>query len=619
MPESFGWLRQHRESLVILAVARVADSLRREGIVPDFVFAIDPHDVIFHQSKGMLSLWQDTVLVNMFHLNPSLLSQWQGQSLFMGALFPWESALNSICIQYPGITVGHQALGVAIDMGFSQVVMAGFDLCFSREGFTHVVGSVEQEIGPFVARSDLMVETNGGWMAETKYDFLNAIPSLAILAEYASERNCHLVNPAAGAAKIAGVNHRPWEEVVPEKMEKPAKEVITSLLPQETEETRLAHYRAVETELVTMRKQVAKVKELAIEGIACNDGLFGRKGKPPQFKFKKRMDEIEETLDGTLLPVSRLVKKWGLGGMLKLGRPDKEREWSDAEIEQAGRKYYEIYRDNAVSLIKILDEVRQRIASRQEEEKPRPNYRSLLAQWKKDGQPGRSRVFLHRRQIAIEDLPPAIGAGFEALLLSFQALLDQKDNDYKRYLLSIQSSPMDVRAKASAMFRNKDQERLRQFCKGLEQSSLEERHEYCHLVRGYLAELEQQPEVAIRHYRQVTHTVLLTESLQRIFTVALQDHDLLTALAVSKRLAQYSYLHIPFHAELLRISGEKESAVSIFEDYLKVVQKDFVTMMKLGRLYLELGRIEDARNIFARILVEDPDNKAAQTFLSDLD
>ncbi|MBF0212100.1 MAG: DUF115 domain-containing protein [Magnetococcales bacterium] len=619
LPESLPWIRQHRAHLTILAVARVADHLRREGVVPDLLVAIDPHGVIFHQSKGMLGFWRESLLVNMYHLNPALLAQWKGRSVYMGPLFPWDSPLNPVNVFYPGITVGHQALGIAVDMGFSRVVLAGFDLCFTREGFTHVAGSVEQEIGPFIARGDLMVETNGGWMAETRHDFLNAIPSLAALAQYAAERHCQVINPSPAAARIDGVAHLPWESLIPEPMARPAQDLLRERLPAETGADRLTFYQTIDQEVVAVRKVAAKVKSLALEGIECNDGLFGRRGKTPDFKFKKRMDAIERTLDEEYREVSRLVKKWGLGAMLKLSRPDKEREWSDEEIERAGRLYYEIYRDNATALIKLLDGVRQRIRARQEEEKHRPDFKTLLKQWREDGEPGRALVFLERRGWSLDDLPESVRPGFRESLEKFEALLTETDHDYKKYILSVQSSPQTVRVKAQAMFRNRERDRLAHFASGLEKSTLVERPEHLHLIRGYLAELDGAHEQAARHYRQVTHPALLAEALQRLFTLALQGGDLLTAQAVSQRLSELSVAHIPFHAELLRLNGHGATAAAIYEEYLKLVRKDFVSMVKLGRLYLELGQPERARETFSRILEEDPDNQAVRTFLADLD
>ncbi|MEO5346081.1 MAG: DUF115 domain-containing protein [Magnetococcus sp. YQC-9] len=619
LAESFPWIRAHRENIAVIAVARVAESLQREGIVPDLIFAIDPHEVIFHQSKGMLAFWRDAVLINMYHLNPTLLGQWRGRSAFMGTLFPWESPCNPGNASYPGITVSHQALGMAVDMGFSTIVLAGFDLCFSREGFTHAAGSVEQSVGPFIARGDLRVETNGGWMAETRPDFLSAIPSLAALARFAAERHCRVVNPSSGSARIEGVDHLPWEELVPQPPECSAREQLLKYIPEETATSRIDHYQSIERELVSVRGLVAKVKELAIEGIECNDGLFGRRGKKANFKYKKRMDEIEKILDGDYREVSRLVKKWGIGAMLRLSRPDKERDWSDEEIEKTGRLYYEIYRDNAVSLIKQLDAVRQRVRARGEEERNRPDFKQMIKQWREDGQPGRALVFLDRRGWGIEQLPDPLRNPFKQLSGEYDALIAKTDHDYRKHVLAVLNSPQEVRAKAQDLFRNREIERLRRFAVGWEQSTLAEKIEYGHLLHGYLAELDGDLDGAMSAFRQVTHEALLTDALRQMFSIALRQEDMVTALAVSQRLSDLSFQHVPFHAELLRIRGQVEVAAAIFEEYLKVVRNDFVSMVKLGRIYLELGQKERARTTFERIVAEDPENQAVRSLLAELD
>ncbi|NGZ07534.1 MAG: DUF115 domain-containing protein [Magnetococcales bacterium] len=618
LSESFPWIRRHREQLVVLAVSRVADQLREAGVVADLFFAIDPKDVIFHQSKGILSSWQESVLVNMYHLNSALLSQWQGRSAYMGQLLPWESPLNLPNVNYPGITVSHQALGMAVDMGFACVVLSGFDLCFSREGFTHAQGSVEQQIGPYITRSDLLVETNGGWMAETRHDFLNAIPSLALLAKYAAEKQCRVVNPSQASARVDGVEYCSWDEIVPTPLEQSARARLLQVLPVETTQERLAHYRAVDQELRALRALVVKVKELAVEGIACNDGLFGRRGKPPNYQFKKRMDEIEQTLDERYREVSRLVKKWGLAAMLKLSRPNKEREWSDAEIERTGRMYYEIYRDNATSLIRQLEQVRLRVAARMEEEKPRPNFKTLIAQWQRDGQPGRGRLFLQRRGWRIEELPERVQRGFLDLEQAFAELVALDDNNYKQMLLAKQSSPREVRARAQALFVRRERERLYQFGVGLDKSSLAEKSEYACLIQGYLAELDGDPVCAKEHYRQLTHELLVSEGLHRQLVIALQLQELSEAVEMARRLTELSMAHVPVYADLLRLCGDRERSAAIFEEYLKLVRKDFVNLMKLGRIYQELGRIEQAREIFEGILQEDPENLAVRSMLAGL-
>ncbi|MEO5372611.1 MAG: hypothetical protein H7833_21285, partial [Magnetococcus sp. DMHC-1] len=200
-----------------------------------------------------------------------------------------------------------------------------------------------------------MVETNGGWQAETRRDFYASIPSLGLLAEKGMELGCRIVNPSAASAKIPFVEHLPLEEITPVPLESPPHATLVACLPEENRENREKHYRLLLTELDRVRHIINQIKKLSIEALECNKRLFGRKGKPGDYKYKLRMDAIEKTLDTELSEVSMMVRRWQLPEFLKLIRPDKEKEWSDEEIETVGRRYYEIYRDGAVGVMKWMD------------------------------------------------------------------------------------------------------------------------------------------------------------------------------------------------------------------------------------------------------------------------
>ncbi len=632
LKESLPWVRAHRHQLVVLAVSRVADLLARAGIRADFFFAIDPHDIIFHQSKSMLAHWSESLLFNVYHLNPQLLSQWRGRSVYMGPLFPWESGLNpGRPLSFPGITVGHQALGMAIELGFSQIILAGLDLCFDKDGFTHTEGSEERKAGPFTAPVELWVETNGGWQAESRYDFLSAIPSLELLAAYAAKRGCRLINPAPGAAKIARVEHLPWESLQLESEPVSAWATVQAVLPPDTAANRLRHHEAVMAELLRVRGEVQQVMRLTTEAIECNDRFFGRKGRPPDYKYKLRMDEIEKQLDEVHRLPSVLVKRWGMAEFLKLSRPDKDREWTDQEIEEAGRRYYQIYRESASALVRLLDDVRQRLRSRMEEERPRPTLKSLISQWDKDNQPGRVQVFLDRRGEGLEGFPEGVRSSLQGLLDRFQQSLEATETDYKAYLLQSMATPQATRAKILNLFRQKDAARLLAYAQGLEKSAAESmsgeqaaseatthKRQNILLIQGLVAELEGEVAQAEACFRQISSPFLLTDALQRLFTMALQRVDLVAALPIAKSLAERSPLHIPHYGDVLRLSGQREEACNVYRGYLKLVKGDLITMIKLGKLYNDLGDQAAARQLFAEILQMDSGNKAAQLFLQQL-
>ncbi|MBF0461033.1 MAG: DUF115 domain-containing protein [Magnetococcales bacterium] len=632
LPESFPWVLANRDNLVVLAVSRIASQLARAGIQPDFFFAIDPHDIIFHQSKAMLACWQHTLLVNVYHLNPRLLSQWRGPSAYMGQLFPWESALNPARpLSFPGITVSHQALGMAIEMGFAQVVLSGFDLCFDKDGFTHTEGSEERKAGPFAAPLELWVETNGGWQAETRYDFLSAIPSLEQLAAFAVQRGCRVVNPAPGAARIAQVDHLPWETLVVTPLAGSVWERIQTAIPPETTADRMHHYETVVQELLRVRTAVQQVLRLTSEALDCNERFFGRKGRPPDFKFKLRMDAIEQELDEVHAHFALLVKRWGVADFLKLSRPDKEREWTDQEIEEAGRRYYQIYRESAVALTRLLDEIRQRLRARMEEEKAHPAIKILVSQWKKDNQPGRLQVFLDRRGQEMADFPEGVQKTWQGLLADHQHILAETETDYKAYLFQNMATPQAIRSRVINLFRQKDGARLLAFAQGLEKSAAEaveagdrtelattHKEQYVWLIQGMVAELEGDPARSARWLEKITSPLLTTDALQRLLTIALTQGDLSAALPIAKRLSEWSPVHIPHYGDVLRLLGRREEAVAVYSGFVKIVKNDWVTLLKLGKLHNESSNPAAARQRFEQILHVDPDNKAALLFLQQL-
>ncbi|MEO5378798.1 MAG: DUF115 domain-containing protein [Magnetococcus sp. DMHC-6] len=619
LDDSLPWVRAHREKLVVLAVSRIAPQLIQHKITPDFIFTIDPHSMIFHQSKEMLHFWPHALLINMYHANPQLLSQWQGRSLFMGILFPWDTPLNEENHLFNGITVSHQALGMAVVMGFKQVILGGFDLCFSQSGFTHNKGSVEREIGPFAESTEIRVETNGGWLAETRFDFASAIPSMEALATFALKNNCQVLNPAPGAAKIASIKHIPFEEIdLGPTPETSAMDILKEKLPIETSQTRCDHYQKVLKELDRMRKEFVQVRNLTIEAINCNAALFGRKGKLPNFKFKHRMDAIEQELDQEYIVASRLVKKWGIRELLRLSRPDKNRDLTFDETEENTNRYYVNYRNSATDLIHLLDDMKERIRCRLEEEKPKINFQTLLAQWKKDDVPGRLKVCLYYRGETMADIPPPWKERCQELEQLSLEKMNATENTYTEFCIQDQAQPQMIRVKIVTLFRNRDASKLETFMIGLQDSTIAEKTSFIHLAGGYLAELNGDLDTAIRHYRQITYEFLRADALRHTLSILLRQKDLRAALAVSKRLCSLSALHIPNYADLLRLTGQKEEAIVFYGDYLKIVRKDYMTQFKMAKLYAEMGEQEKALQIFRQILTEDPDNKAARLYIDQL-
>ncbi|MBF0138463.1 MAG: DUF115 domain-containing protein [Magnetococcales bacterium] len=617
--ENLPWVVANRERLVVLAVTRLAGLLHREGIVPDVLFSIDPHDIHFHASKEMLKYFGPrTLFVHMNHAHPGLVGQWRGRHAFMWHLFPWKTNLNVPNLFFTGITVSHQALGVAIEMGFSDIILLGFDLCFNKEGYTHFKGSLEAAMGPFAEQTQYMVETNGGWQAETRRDFFASIPSLGALAEGAQARNCRISNPSPASAKIPFVQHLPLTQITPVPLERPPYETLSGCLPEDTRENREKHDRLVLTELDRVRNIVNQIKKLTIEALECNDRLFSKKQKANGYKFKLRMDAIEQTLDGELGEVSLLVRRWNLPEFLKMIRPNKDKEWTDADIEKAGRRYYEIYRDAAVLVMKWIDATRQRVRSRLDEERNLPDFRNLIRQWEQDKQYGRLMICLERHGLDLEHPPQAkLVPKFQKMAAAWQEQFQQENNAYRVFARNL-VNPFAVRTKAQAIFRLQSVERLRIFRDAVAQSDMAYKDEFVLLMDGYLGELEETMETSIAAYKKIKLDFLLEESMSRIASWHLRRQDFMAARDALHDLADSFPPRKPQYAQILALMGDLPQAASQYEAYLAQTRHDYVTMLKLARIYVSMNNTQAARQLVDDILAEDPDNQGATLFLQSL-
>ncbi|OSM03993.1 6-hydroxymethylpterin diphosphokinase MptE-like protein [Magnetofaba australis] len=617
LDEALPWVKANRDRLVVLAVSRLAKKLQNAGIVPDIVFAIDPHDIAFFAAREMLEAYERTLFVNMYHCSSLLVGQWRGRRAYIGTLFPWECELNPDNPVFPGITVSHQALGTAVQMGFEQVVLCGFDLCFSKEGFTHVAGTVESAHGPFMEQTQYQVETNGGWMAETRHDFFNAIPSLSLLAQAGEANGTHVLNPSPAAARIDSVEHVPWEKIsLPEPFD--AWQTLLDTLPPDTPAARLEHYNIVLKELDRARAEMQKVRKLAVEGIECNARFFGRKGKPADFKWKQRMDAIEEEINGQHQEMAVLAKRWGMREFLKLSRPDKEKEWTDEEIEETGRRYYEIFRENAASVIKWLNETRSRVVARIEEEKPKPNLKMIIKQWEEDHQPARAQLYLQKRGESLEQLHESHAKRFRNLFDEYQKMLAEEDNPHKHFIQQM-TNPMAAAGKAKQLFQHKDIERLKFYLEGLRRSAVEFQEEHVAMAEGYLAELEGRDADALVAYEKVTYPLLMLDALTRISGLHLTSHQIDKALPVMEKLAEMSPIRRPHYATLLALTGNGDKAIEIYTEYLELAPEDLVTLLKLAKLHAQRSEVEQARAALDKVLKIDPKNLPAKAQLAELD
>lgn len=612
------WLRANIDRVAVFAVSRVSRQLLDWGIPPHLVFCVDPQDVSFNVSREMLQFDEKTLFINAYHVSPLLLGQWPWRSLYLGPRFPWESSLNPNNLAGTGPTVTNAALFVAVAMGFSQVIFAGVDLCYSSTGVTHASGSIESVAGPRL-RNTVTVETNDGGNAETGPDYAAAITAMGEQAQYALSKGCHIVNPMPQAAKIPHVAHCALEDIRIEPLDQPMDHLLREHLPSEDAMQRSGYYRAILGELDRVRGSLRKIANLVDEALDCNARLFGRNGRKGDFKYKIRMDKIEKRLNREFASEVYLIKRYGIRSFFKIVRPGGKESWSDEEIEQAGRAYYEAYRESVRKLLALVDGARERLAVRLEEEVADPDFAALAEQWRKDNQPGRARVWLQQHPGSGARLSPQaqeVLSGFEQLMAAQSAQAEAK----QMKIIKLSRSLKGVDGLAQRLFKSGNLDRLQRLKESLtDHPNPAESQPLEHMIGGYIAELKGAPEEALGRYEALVGETFgpMTEvALKRILSISLGRHDVDLALTALDCLANASPVYQPQYAELLRIVGRLQDAADVYVSYLEIVPEDLTALLKLGQIYRAMGQEPAARQVFSMVLQAEPENPAALALMA---
>ncbi len=630
LDEVLPWVTEHQHDLCIVAVSRITRRLRETGVTPHIVVSIDPNDVSFDVSKELLTLDPRTLFAHANHVHSGLLTQWRGRSVYLDRRFPWDSDQADDNIKSVGPTVTNTAFGLIRAMGFERVIFGGIDLCHSSDGYSHAKGSNEYDAGPRFAGNEIRVPTNSGRSAETPPDFYTAIRSFGGQIAPAVEQGMIVLNPAANAAAIDGVTFAPLDTIELDTLQTDPFETLHARLPADTAALRRGNIAVMQRELARVNGRLRKVDQLAREALDCNDGLFGRNGKRADFKYKKRMDKIERQLDNKLKDVSQIVRMFSARAFLSM--PPSDREWSDDEIEQAGKTYYTAYRENTRLLLDLVERAQTRLKSAIEEESDDPDFDRLLQQWDSDKVPGRAQAWRHRHPTVAARLPDDVVARFDQCDRAFEQLLQARDTDHARKARQ-DVSLAPVAGRLQLLFKQKKQAELSDVITLLQGLSGTEAAQLAQLGLGYLGELQGDEGAAFDHYAELIELVRedlnteaqhssnrrLEDALGRMAVIALSQQQHEQALLIMETLAGLAPAHQPQYAELLRLTGDTDAAIDIYTNYLNSAPGDLVSMLRLGRLYQSIGAKEAAKTAFDYVLQQEPDNTTAKSLLKQLD
>jgi len=616
LDELLPWVQQNRQNLLVIAVSRVSYALFQANIQPDIVVSVDPYPINLNVSKEMLEFHDGTLLVNEFHLSSNLLASWGGKKVYMGKRYPWKTSLEAD--NFPptvGNTVTNTAFTIAVETGVEQLILGGVDFCYSQEGYTHASGSAEHSLGSRPMFGNQRTMTNSGIEADTDNTFVSSAKTINHQAQLASAQRCLTINPAPGAMRLPNVEHIPLEIIEIEPLEKPAQEIIAATLASIESIPNVSIYKNDLIEVERVKNELDDIKKLSKEALKYNQKLFSLREKGAKSHNNQKLSRIEAQLDQKYADSLTFIKYFGMRRLIPILHLN---EHQKDDVEENTRLYFQALIDTIEELLTILQRSKARIHCRLEEEKPEPDIQCLLDQWIEDHQPGRAIQWAQNHVDVVQKLPQTVQQEIHDMKDRFDESVEAL---HQIYLKGIEKGlNLDgLSARANEFFKCQDKDGLLRLLTGLNiHRDPTQANAFIPLVEGYLAELDHDPQAAIPIYQTIKEGPVQIDALMRLFELHTKEEDLPSSVVVLSTLSQLSTTYSPMYADLLQATGEIDTAIDVYTDYILANPEDLNTMMKLGKLYEKCDSSEGVTMTMNYILDKDPDNQTAKTMLASL-
>ena len=190
-----------------------------------------------------------------------------------------------------------------------------------------------------------------------------------------------------------------------------------------------------------------------------------------------------------------------------------------------------------------------------------------------------------------------------------------------------------VRSKLLVLFNKQDITELARLAEQLGNMDEDEAADLHALALGYLAEIDSDDDAALTHYNSILERSAdklaenpekrqnprLEDALRRMSHITLHQNNKEDALMVLDVLSAISPAYEPQYGDLLRMTGSIEQAIHVYTDYVQKAPHDLVNLLKLGKLYQDIGQTDSAAWIYKHVLEQDSDNTAAKQLLGSLD
>ena len=611
LDEAIDWIREHQDRCVVAAVARVCGRLQEEGIEPDIVATVDPHEVSYDNAKHMLRFSERSIYIHTHNSHSSLIAEWCGEHAYLEHLFPWPTELNVPNIASGGPTVTNTLIQLLIFAGCDTLYLSGVDFCYGPEGQTHESRSLDSRAGSFIHQATQVLETWSGRQARTSDNFYRAWQSLQATVEAAKE--VRFVSLGRESARLEGARYCPPEEIrLDEALDKHALVQALRQSLHRDEKTVAEHVRAVCDELSRVRRRLRDIQRLSREGARISEKLFDNYDRLDH--YTRQVQRIHRKLmqpkyEDLLVLLHNYALKAYADFMDPSQREDEaltERQIRD-NLLNFFRAVYETAEDLRLSIEQALQHAQMRLKEHAGSEK----LSELADYWQEKNQEGR--ICLWCRWHGDEKVDQG---QVERLRVRFEEKLARPFDQTKlSQVLQQQAEKMnEQRRLIEEGFTQREPALIRQALAALPDRDDVRAEQLRHLGEGYLAELEQRWDEAIAHYLALSYHDLRQQGLTRAAQIAIELQALDLAQELMAELVRYDERYYINLADLLRLQGDLAGAVNIFVHYLNRRPEDETVWSRLLEMLIEAGECDEAENLFAQMKQALPDSDLISRF-----
>jgi len=609
------WIKSHSENLIVIAVSRIASKLHCEGITPDIIVSVDPQDHSFEVNREMMSLHKEALFVQSFHVCPRMSAQWQGRSLYLGNRIPWDKSLDEKNVESVGPTVTNSAVNLALSMGFSQLLLCGVDLCYSRDGFTHAKGTLEASLGPNLGQICQWVDTYAGDKAETLRQLLCAIESLE--NQVAAFPNRTFINLSLSAAVVKGVSYQATRDIQLQAIPADKRQLLQSIGRIESEQERVEEIKGWVNELEEKAKSMAEITTLSSSAIKYSQQMAELDVTPQQLtSLSEKIETIEQELNASYHSLSQLIKFYGYYEFTKFLTTKESDSWSQEQLNEMTYSYYDAFEKISKTLQDLINSALQRSKSRLLETFSDKEIPELAKQWRADRQQGRVRIWKQSHPDYKEHVKSHI-ALIEELEAEYQ---EQLNDDREVYVNVVKKSATLERAfiKIMVLVNAKHLTGLKQMATSLRPiaNNNDETNRLYHLAYGHQLYLEQRFEEALTCMLDLPESLVTEPELKLTLKLSLKLMKLDQASKALKKAVSYSDEYLPQYANVLRHQGMTQEAVNTYLDYLDKYPSDLMVWLKFGVFMFDIDQVRAAVDAFSHVIQSDPDNQVALSYLT---